>query len=504
MSSDLREQIREVVVLIEDSQAPILGAEVRAGTVGLASTSKEASPPLRRLVIVAFAFAAVLILVGGVAWLSRSTVGTPADESVPPPTIAQVTTITEAEITTDTVVAPTTTIVAAPIVPPGDGPKLSFVQAEDALDVQLSEGVWFNGALYALGPDRDSGGRTLHRSTDGLRWEVVSGLPASDGYIWHSMLETDGNRLVNVVTPEEGTSIEVFTSLDGDDWSSTIVQPPIPLGPNMAGEFRVVNGSNTSSTVLSVGPKGIVLAATVTLSFEGESFANGLVDADEGIHVEVVDLDVDRGVMIVRFLDESNDMTQIGELEEVDLNSAGFSGAFSNLLDAMAADPDWNPQIERFVAQLTSEATTGSASASVGYAWHSPDGITWQRIDTAGPGEDSEIWTLTDPPNRLFEDIPTDGMHIEIGNLGLIGTPWHDYTRGPGVTEEVELLLSVDGTSWTRWEPSECGKNPGWANVSIVGMSDDFVVIQMSTWEATTENGCCENSSHSLWIGTIP
>ena len=78
----------------------------------------------------------------------------------------------------------------------------------------------------------------MHRSTDGLKWEVVPGLPASAGNAGDSMLQTDGDRLVNAVIPEQGTSIEVFTSQNGDDWTSTTIQPPIPIASSMAGEFR--------------------------------------------------------------------------------------------------------------------------------------------------------------------------------------------------------------------------------------------------------------------------
>ncbi len=83
MSYDLREQIREVVVLIEDSQTPILGADIRAGSVGRITPSVEARRPIRRVTIVAVAFAVVMILVGGVAWLARSGDSAPPADSGP-------------------------------------------------------------------------------------------------------------------------------------------------------------------------------------------------------------------------------------------------------------------------------------------------------------------------------------------------------------------------------------------------------------------------------------
>jgi hypothetical protein len=564
MSSDLREQIREVVVLIEDSQAPILGAEVRAGTVDLTSTSTEASPPLRRVVVVASAFAAVLILVGGFAWLSRTTVGTSADEPIPPATIAQVTTTTGAAITTDTVAAPTTTVVAVPILPPGEGPKFSFVQAVLPTEGEpIGGGEWFDGSLFV---PWITDAYSLLRSTDGLTWASVPGFTGSGSW-GDNMLQADEDRLVNVAVPAEDGSIRIDVSSNGDDWFSSTIDVPILAASNSAGEFHFADVSNGRHSVLAVGPQGIVVAASITLVVDGERFANTLVDAGEGIHVEIIDLDLDRSVMVVAYLDEENDMEQIGDLREIDLNRTSFGRDFTQILEAMAADPDWEPSIDSIVATFTGAASSGYATAVVHYAWFSSDGASWQRIPTPEPrnggqfasvlatptgfvatarsgvvlesangtawteaesrgnwhgstesnlvewqGEvvehtttaDEAVWTLTDPPDRVFSDIPTSGMRLGIGDLGLIGTPWHNYTKGPGVTEEVELLLSVDGTSWNRWQPTEFGKNPGWANVSIIGMGDDFVVIQMYTWDASTENGCCENRSHSLWVGTIP
>ena len=78
MSYDLRDQLREVAVLIDDSQTPIHGADIRAGAVDLASASDEARLPMRRVTIAAGAFAVVMIIVGGVAWLS------PFGDSAPP------------------------------------------------------------------------------------------------------------------------------------------------------------------------------------------------------------------------------------------------------------------------------------------------------------------------------------------------------------------------------------------------------------------------------------
>jgi len=356
---------------------------------------------------------------------------------------------------------------------------------------------------------------------------------------------------------ENDGPIGVNISTNGDDWLSSTIDVPIFGESNGAGEFRWADPSNMSHSVLAVGPQGIVVAASMTLQVDGERFANSLVGADEGIHVEIIDLDLERSVMILAYLDEENDMEQIGDLREIDLNSTGFGRDYAEILKAMAADPDWEPAVDRVVSMFPDN---GYATAVVHYAWFSSDGTSWQRLPTTtGPldrgqfasvlatpagfvatagdgvwessngtewietsggqihfepdlvawqgavvkhttqaatrGDDSEVWTLTDPPNRMFADIPTKGMRLEISDVGLIGTPTHGWEE-PG---EMEVLLSIDGTSWNRWEPSEFGQNAGWAEAWIVGVGDDFVVIQVREWDAANEN-----TSYGLWVGTIP
>ena len=531
----------------------------------------------------------ILVLVGGVAWLSRGGVP-PADE--PTTTIPTETTVpTDTSVPTDSSVPPTeptttTTIEAKEAVPPpGEGPKLSFVQSEVLTDDRWNSGVWFKGDLYVLvSGEGGDGARELVRTRDGFAWEVIPGpFGATDARreaptaAPTSMLQTDGNLLVNVVLPRDGDRgigsdafIQVNTSTNGTDWTSSRIELPVPSGSNLAGEFQLGEGFWYSDN-FAVGPKGIVVTATIGLVFEGEGFANSLVDPDEGIHVEVVDLDLDRGVMVVAFLDENNDMEQIGDLREVDLNETGFSNSFSNLLDALAADPDWEPLLPGFIAELTTEGGTGFAGVSVGYAWFSSDGDTWKRVDSTGPlaggefagivatpdgfvatassvvwqsadgmtwteatglasghgfgwsrlvewqgelvehtgvdwidslDEDTEVWTLGSPQRQVFADVPTRGLVLDISDFGLIGTPTNagSWGGGPSATE---ILFSVDGATWNRWEPTEFSigdSDGGYAGVAwVVGAGDDFVVVQHRGWDESSES-----DSYSLWVGVVP
>jgi len=584
MSQDLRTELKTYMSYL-DTQAPAVSVDDIAPAI-----VPVAHPALNRRrgwLIAAAAAALTVVVVGGIAWLAPFSGQTPPAAEDPTPTTVELPPTTEAAVTTDTVPATTTTLAGIPSVPPGEGPKLSFVQAEAPTDGELRGGEWFRGALYVLSSDGGDS-QQLFRSTDGFTWELVPGLPeASD--IRHSMLQTDGDRLINVVMPVDGNrgiaedaSIQVNTSTNGADWVSSRIELPIPIGSNMAGEFQLGNGFLFSDN-FAVGPKGIVVIATINLVFESENFANSLVDPDAGIHVEIVDLDLGRNVMVVRFLDEENDMKQIGDLREIDLEAAGFSNAFSNLLDAMAADSDWEPLIPGFLAQLTGEDTTGLASASVGYAWFSPDGVDWLRIDSTGPldggefvsivatpdgfvaiasspyrpselppemrylsesfdssvvwqsadgttwteatdlttrhgfdtsrlvewqgepieqvgwaqrrGDDTKMWTLAEPVRGLFSEIPTDGMLLEISEFGLIGTPTYGW-EDPG---KMEILFSADGTNWSRWEPVEFGQGDAQAEAWILGVGNDFVVVQLREWDEASAS-----SINSLWVGTVP
>jgi len=573
MSQDLRTDLKTYMSYL-DTQAPAISLD------DIAPVALPALNRRRGWLVAAAAAALTVVVVGSIAWLAPFGGQAPPAAEDPTPTTVELPPTTEADGITDAAPATTTTLAAVPSVPPGEGPKLSFVRAEAPTDRDLIGGEWFNGALYVLSSDSRGVGNSqqLFRSSDGFTWELVPGLPGASGFR-RSMLQTDGERLVNVVNRSSG-SIQVNTSTNGTDWISSSIVLPIPFGINTAGGFYLGEDFLFSDT-FAAGAKGIVVTATIGLVFEGEGFASSLVDPYyAGIPWEVVDLDLERGVMVIRFLDEENDMQQIGDLREIDLKAAGSSNRFSNLLDLMAADSDWKQLIPGFLAQSTVE---GSAFVSVGYAWFSSDGVKWQRIDSTGPldggefaaivatpdgfvatassayrtsslpgelqylsesfdssvvwrsvdgttwteatdlttrhdfdpsrlvewqgelvehvgvgtitdeGEDTEVWTLTDPPQRLFSGVPTVGLELDISEFGLIGSPSIGWS-GPDATE---LLYSVDGTSWNRWEPAEFaiggsresqGEHAG--DAWVVGVGDDFVVVQVR-----------DAGTSSLWVG---
>jgi hypothetical protein len=576
MSTDLRARIAAHYEGIEESQDVISASEVmellesvRPIPVGRPQPSKV---PLRGIGVALGVAAVIVAFVAVPLFLFVSDVddGPAADTPV---TTAPVTPTEEEALVSTTAPeagATTTTVAAVPIVPAGEGPKFSFVEAILPSDGALSGdggrdwfggGEWFDGSMFV--PSVAGAPRSMFRSTDGLTWSSVPGFPSA-GDVWDdTMLRADEDRIVSMVVPENDGSIRVDTSTNGDDWFSSTIDVPIFGESNGAGEFSWHDESNVSHSVLAVGPQGIVVVASMTLAIDGERFANSLVDPDADIHVEIIDLDLERSVMVVAFLDEENDMQQIGDLREIDLNSTGFGRDYAKILKAMAGDPDWEPAVDRVVSMFPDN---GYATAVVHYAWFSSDGASWQRLPSTGPldgvqfasvlatptgfvatalngvvwesdngtawteakgrgilnrpvvsvgvvdlglvewqGEvvevhsflslSSEVWTLTDPPHRMFSAIPTSGLRLNVSDVGLIGTP--TYGRMPSFG--LEVLLSIDGRSWNLWRPSEFGQNGGDAATRIVGVGDDFVVIQVREWDASGES-----ASDSLWVGRLP
>ncbi|MGI9584842.1 MAG: hypothetical protein ACR2N7_04565 [Acidimicrobiia bacterium] len=567
MTTGLLEQLDGYFSDIDASQPVVTPERVSEHLDRVTNVPAPQSRPVRgrpRVWVAIAAAAIVATLVGVIPLLvSRSEQDTPpatVPSTVPTSVVSETPTTT-----TDTTGATTTTLAAAPVVPPGEGPRLEFVQVESPDDQPFVEGVWFDGAVYAVSNDRRRGAEdALFRSSDGFTWEAAPGFPGSSGDIRGTMLEADDDRLVYVVIPESDGPIRINVSTNGDDWLSTTIDVPILGESNGVAELRFAD------PVLAVGPRGIVMAASMTLVVDAERFANTLVGVDDGVHVEVLDIDLDRGVMTVQHIAESNGQ-QVGETREIDLNATSFGRDFTDILTAMAADPDWEPLIDRIVSTFTS----GFAEAVVHYAWFSPDGTSWQPFPTTGPlfddiqfasviatptgfiatasrttweptksvwestsgtvwtestdhttgrgaaggryasslgtwngelveiaemgegyggpdlravGGGREVWTLSDPSQRLFSDIPTNGMNLVMNELGLIGATDDTDWQGPAT---IEMLLSVDGTSWSRWEQPEFGPA---VRASIVGVGDDFVVIQVRD----------DLESDSLWVGRLP
>lgn len=518
MTVDMRDQLRELCAVIEEEQGALSVDDVRDRVRPLPPAAPRQPRPalLRPLLIAGVAAVLILVLVGGIAWLTGTTTGPPADETTTTvPTSTTVPPTTSVPPTT----APATTTTEAPEAapPPGEGPKLAFVPAALPSDGELEGGIWFRGALYALSTGSPSSDHPeLYRTDDGFTWELVPDFPGTSNRRYTELM-TDGERLVAVAMPEAGAQchlatdvIKVSTSTSGVDWASSTIPLPIPTDqPNSAGCFSLMEDWWFDDT-FAVGPEGIVVTTGISVEILTDSFAEVLVGDGDGAHPTVLDFDLDRGVMIVALVNDDGEET--GEVVEIDLVEAGYSRAIVDFVDAMAADPVWEPLVD----SLLSGAAEGLAYETVGFAWFSPDGVTWRRLEVTGlissadflatttggtsmfhelggelvdirgrvqrSGDVASVQTVADPPQQLLADAPRRGLTLHTGGLGLVGTPPHGWEEPNGT----ELLFSAGGSIWNRWEPQEFVPD----EIDVVGVGDDFVVIR-------------HHRTGQLWVGRL-
>jgi hypothetical protein len=435
-----------------------------------------------------------------------------------------------------------TTLASIPVPPPGEGPKLEFVRVErpsnERLFPILPGSVWYQGALYV---DAWDAGLVAYRSVDGITWDVLPGFPGDP-----DQLKTDGVRLVSVAgdvgsgCAGSDAFFEVNTSTNGVDWTLSKISLPVPEEPNVAGCFNALVGE------MAVGPQGIIVTGRIFLEV-GAGFGSDLIDPDDDIHVETT-VDLDRGVIIAEFFNEP-DMEPTGEIVEISLDDAGFTELFSY----MATDPGWEPLIEPLLQSLT---MSGEGMVARGVAWYSPDGETWQSLDATGPlqapGQEgftpnqeglydvvatqdgfiaaahSRLWESTDgttwtegallPERPWWMKGPLDvwaGTPISVDQRGVWTIEDTPQELIPGTAMDItgmdtsrqfgefglvaiaadEILFSEDGTTWNVWNPPEIDPEDGY--LTIVGIADDFIVLQQDRWIEDVEDAV-------LWIGTLP
>jgi hypothetical protein len=547
MSQDLLTQLAEYGRHCEERQGSVDANDVFGPVVAMPAPV-HSTRPLRGWLVAAAAAALVLILIGSVALLapfggSAPVVNEPMVTTIPAEIVA--TTVPTVE---EVVEATVTTLPAAPAPSPGEGPQLQFTQIEPPTD-GWPDVVWFNGSLNAFSWDEEVVG--LSRSIDGSDWERIADIGGISR--WGGDLQTDGTQLVNVVGTESYGScmgaddaITINTSADGIVWTSSDIKVPLPDTSSKAGCFT------NYATEFAVGSQGIVVTASVTMDVGG-GFTEGLVDPDDGIHVEAVEIDLDQGVVTIQYIDEESG--EVVDTVEVD----GFGKSLADLLDAMALDPGWAPLAEIVVAQLADPEWVDGASVTRGFSWFSADGITWTQIEGSAAldgGEfvdvvathdgfwashrvlneresdylPSSLWTSTDGvswtkttadpgyDNRsgygqslgewngrvvtasasrgvwTVEDTPQ--QLISTSGTGGLANTWiggFGFIAVPSERDRggTEVVFSEDGSTWTRWSPPEFGTEVG--TLYPRAMGEDFVVLRLIQESGTT-----------FWIGRLP
>jgi hypothetical protein len=152
---------------------------------------------------------------------------------------------------------------------------------------------------------------------------------------------------------------------------------------------------------------------------------SGLVDPDEGIHVEVAEIDLERGVVTVRYIEEES-----GEVVDI-VEIGGLGNSFGELLDAMEADPAWAPLVGPLLEDMADVDDWGGGFQT-GLAWFSVDGVSWEPIIDVGPLQGM---------NRFESIVATED--------GFVATS-DDCCWPPNDPVQNVLWHSVDGTTWTE------------------------------------------------------
>jgi hypothetical protein len=500
----------------------------------------------------------VLVLVGGVAWLTQLGGDTPpVDEQPVATTIPEEPTpelegVTETTGPSTTVASTDTSLIASPALPPGEGPNLEFVKTNPPFgDGWTGEAVWFKGALYAV--PRDSG--DLFRSPDGENWELVPSFGSlgargldllTDGETLLSFGLGDpgkGEQATQLDCARTGSAIQVNTSSNGEDWTSSHIELPIPGSSNSAGCFNVYMGPYSAATV---GPLGIMIAALVQGEIGMESVVE--VELGEEVMTSTREMSIEDGILFVT--------AQDGSVQTLDLDAKGYLADLEAFVGVAASDPTFSDL-----------AINGSWGTGRGYAWFSSDGQTWTELDATGPLDGGEIfsvvatddsfvaiatgggspsppglaqdmvwestdglqwipraradesgltqdlsgaglgvwndtlvtatasggvWSIEDDPSQL---IPVDGTtslsSMWIGPLGFFAVGREQDGGG------TEVLFSSNGTEWNRYVPPEFG--PAEGTIYPVGIGDDFVVVKLIAWDGTAET-----AESGIWVGRLP
>jgi hypothetical protein len=103
--------------------------------------------------------------------------------------------------------------------------------------------------------------------------------------------------------------------------------------------------------------------------------------------------------------------------------------SLGKLLDAMEADPAWEP----LIGPLLQDIAEGGLGVNNGLAWFSVDGVTWEPIADVGPLQGE---------NTIASIVATADGFVATSEEGCCGPP-----TGP---VNAVLWHSVDGTTWTE------------------------------------------------------
>lgn len=486
MSNGLKYQIQTYGAQLTGSQAPITDDDVRAlGAVGLASSSGEATRPVRRVVIVAFAFAVVLIVIGGTAIV----LGGPRGDAQNP-----VTGVPTADATTST--PPSTTTESTPpstaTEPPTRTAAYDSWQRVGADVMQPVVGLFdmtqAGSRLIAVGFDpgeedfRQNG--VIFVSDDGVTWtRLAEDDPALTlGAVLMYGIAEGGPGLVAVGTGCEdntapcATHPTVWTSVDGTSWTRSAPDPDIfGEGGGMMDVAATDYGIVAAGSIAVLGTDdGFFFRPAVWLSPDGADWSRvwegDLGDAGASSFIPgFTALAADSDGLIVGVGSAKNEDSQVVAAvwistdgrawERIEPNSSAFGS--ENGLDVTMLEVTWGS--DGFIAV----GTEGGTHVAI---WKSVDGHSWIRIDT------------TNQPFGMTGTLSA----VAALDTGFVTTGPHGFAGGDGTL--VTLWTSPDGSTWDRVQTL----GPGYTMAIVV--TDAGIFVAGATPDAT-------NFHAAVWAG---
>ena len=408
------------------------------------TSAEEGTRPARGWLVAAVAFVAVLV-VGTVSlfWLTRSG----GLEVVDEPTMTTV--------ATTTTTPPPTTLAPSPLNLPDTWQRVGA--AVMAPVVGIFDMTETSSGLVAVGFDpgeedmRQNG--AIFASPDGVTWtRLAEDDPALNlGDVLMYGVTDGGPGLVAV-----GSG--VWTSIDGTIWNRSPADPDVFGGPGvMQDVVTTEHGLIAAGSLLTTDGQTELIVPTVWLSADGIEWErvwqgnaidfylatihphfHALTTSADGLVVGVGTATNDAGEFVAAVWTSADGRNW----ERIDRNSSAFTSDTDS--DVSMQDVAWGPG--GFVAV----GTDGGTSVAI---WHSPDGLTWTRADTA---------------DQPFENIGTLSTVDSLGTGWITAGPHGFYDRNGGT---VTLWTSPDGLTWDRvhWF------DPGYA-MSVVATDSGIAV----------------------------
>jgi len=486
MSTDVREQIREMAEFHQSNRLPVELREVQ----GMASGATKPIPrrSLRGPALAVAVMAAVLVVIGGVALLVSTPAEAPPADTVTPTTLVVPTTAPPSPSTTPTQDSSLGTLdlvwerIEPDEVPGGlgagplngmildGGDRFILLQGDEGLSGVATS---FDGVSWLTQPFREAVGET----GIGVAWEDTV-LVAGGGGGWS--LEEDGPvfsspSVVSVIHPDGSVDRGV---LDGDVLSAAV-------GP--AGMFV---------TIQPHGSYGVVIDQIL-----GSEFSGTLYEAE-----------VRDGVLFVRS-EPDNETFEIvlseHGLTEEDLNSP-VAGWYSE------DGGEWIPAPDAPAGIGVVATSDGFVGVTATTAWHSKDGLEWSPVGDLPFTPDP--WQFSQRPMRWQQGaVATDlssYAHISANGIDLLPDPPlalssidqaplpHYLSSELGIVivnpVEKELLFTQDGETWSVGTlPDEMTDSWGWYTSSGAVTSKAVLLL---LWEEVTPGG---EQEPAWWLGTF-